>query len=204
MVKQERAARTRHTLVRAAAEQFDADGYAGASLAKISKAAGISLGAVTFHFSSKAELAEAVEQEGRAEVRAALHRMNVNSAPPLDQLSSLALELTRLIEQEDIVRAMLRLERERAGAAHWSDIWLPTADDLLRRAYDNGELRTTAHPEAMATLVVHLIAGAEIVLRRRRFVAAEQPESAVERLARIWQLVMTGVSAPASTMRPEA
>lgn len=204
MVKQERAARTRHTLVRAAAEQFDAEGYAGASLAKISKAAGISLGAVTFHFSSKAELAEAVEREGRAEVRAAMQRMNVSPAPPLDQLSGLTLELARLIEQEEVVRAMLRLERERAGATHWSEIWLPTADELLRRAYDNGELRASAHPEAMATLVVHLIAGAEIVLRRRRAVAAESPENAVELLTRIWQLVLTGVSAPVTTVRPDA
>ncbi|MCX4681782.1 TetR family transcriptional regulator [Streptomyces sp. NBC_01433] len=195
MVKQERAARTREGLVRAAAAQFDQDGYAGASLAKISRAAGISLGAVTFHFPSKAELAEAVEEEGRAEVTGALRRMADASNTPLQQLADLTLELARLIEREDTVRALLRLERERAATDHWTEIWLPTADELLRRAYDSGDLRASAHPEAMTTLVVHLVAGSEIVLRRHRTAGAPAHESAVDMLARIWQLVLTGISA---------
>ncbi|MER7048043.1 TetR/AcrR family transcriptional regulator [Streptomyces jumonjinensis] len=202
MVKQERAARTREGLVHAAASQFDLDGYAGASLVRISKAAGISLGAVTFHFPSKAELAEAVESQGRAQVRATLSRMAVGSAPALEQLGELTLELARLIEQEDTVRAMVRLERERPGRAHWSEIWLPTADELLRRAYDSGELRASAQPEAMSTLVVHLIAGAEITLRRHRAAGTAPSEGAVDLLARIWQLVLTGISARRITPGP--
>ncbi|MFE5245028.1 MULTISPECIES: TetR/AcrR family transcriptional regulator [unclassified Streptomyces] len=197
-MKQERAARTRRTLLRAAATQFDRDGYAGTSLARVSKAAGISLGAVTFHFSSKADLADAVEDEGRAEVRAALQRLEARSAP-LQHLAALTLELARLIEQEDTVRALLRLERERPGDASWTEIWLPTADGLLRRAYDSGDLRATAHPEAMSTLVVHLVAGAEIVLRRHRSAGTATPESAVDLLARIWQLVMTGIASTGGT-----
>ncbi|MGY3677193.1 ScbR family autoregulator-binding transcription factor [Streptomyces sp. TE33382] len=194
MVKQERAARTRETLVRAAAEQFDREGYAGASLSKISRAAGISLGAVTFHFPNKAGLAEAVEKAGRDEVARTLRRMSDSPTAPLQQLADLTLELARLIEQEDTVRALLRLERERAATPHWTEIWLPTADELLRRAYDSGDLRASAHPKAMATLVVHLVAGAEIVLRRHRSAGAPAPESAADLLARIWQLVLTGVS----------
>jgi AcrR family transcriptional regulator len=194
MVKQERAARTRSTVLRSAAAQFDLDGYAGASLAKISKAAGISLGAVTFHFSSKADLAEAVEAEGRATVRAAIERIEDISDTPLRHLADLTLELARLIEHEDTVRALLRLERERPGDSVWTEIWLPTADELLQQAYDNGDLQPSAHPKVMAALIVHLMAGAEVVFRRHRAAGLPTPDSSVELLSRIWQLVMTGAA----------
>ncbi|WP_228121232.1 helix-turn-helix domain-containing protein [Streptomyces fagopyri] len=61
MVKQVRAARTRQALVRAAAEVFADDGYALASLPAISRRAGVSTGALHFHFPSKDLLAREVE-----------------------------------------------------------------------------------------------------------------------------------------------
>ena len=70
MVKQERAARTRQALVRAAAQVFAQDGFVLASLTSISKKAGVSNGALHFHFESKQALARAVEEEAVAVVRA--------------------------------------------------------------------------------------------------------------------------------------
>lgn len=61
MVKQERAARTRETLIRSAAQIFDREGFSVASLTGISSLAGVSNGALHFHFASKAALADAVE-----------------------------------------------------------------------------------------------------------------------------------------------
>ncbi|WP_420834079.1 TetR family transcriptional regulator [Streptomyces antarcticus] len=64
MAKQERAARTRESLVRAAAEVFAEQGFVTASIAVISRRAGVSAGGLHFHFESKTALAQAVE--GRA------------------------------------------------------------------------------------------------------------------------------------------
>ncbi|MFD3722337.1 TetR family transcriptional regulator [Streptomyces sp. NPDC058674] len=61
MVKQERAARTRESLVRAAAEVFAEQGFTTASIAAISRRAGVSAGGLHFHFESKTALADAVE-----------------------------------------------------------------------------------------------------------------------------------------------
>ncbi|MEV3915019.1 ScbR family autoregulator-binding transcription factor [Streptomyces canus] len=63
MAKQDRAVRTRQALVQAAAEVFAREGFVQASLTSISRTAGVSTGALHFHFESKVQLALAVERE---------------------------------------------------------------------------------------------------------------------------------------------
>lgn len=198
MVKQERAVRTRSALVRAAAAEFDRDGYEGTSLARISKVANISIGAVTFHFSSKSELADAVFEEGRAMTIAALEQMAAEPAPALRAVVDLSLELTRLMEEETAVRSAIRLSRERPGSPSWSDLWLPTVRQLLDRAYENGQLRDDALPADVTALVEHLLSGAEAYLRHRMGTEVAY-ESAVGQLKRLWHLALVGVSADGST-----
>ncbi|MFE2340203.1 TetR family transcriptional regulator [Streptomyces sp. NPDC059431] len=198
MVKQERAVRTRMALVRAAAAEFDRDGYNGTSLAQISKVAKISIGAVTFHFSSKSELADAVFEEGRAVTVAALEQMASEPVPALRAVVDLSLELTRLMEEETAVRSAIRLSRERPGGESWSDLWLPTVRQLLDRAYENGQLRDDALPGDVTTLVEHLLGGAEAYLRRRTGTELAY-ESAVGQLKRLWHLALVGVSATGET-----
>ncbi len=70
MAKQERAARTRWLLIQAAAETFVQKGFTRASIAAISRQAGVSNGALHFHYETKDALADAVEQSA-----AALRRM---------------------------------------------------------------------------------------------------------------------------------
>ena len=65
MVKQERAARTRQALIQAAAEVFAEEGFVTASLSTISRRAGVSNGALHFHFANKGMLADAVEVIGQ-------------------------------------------------------------------------------------------------------------------------------------------
>src|ERR1700760_667721 len=60
VVKQERAERTRETIIRAAASIFERDGFAAAPLSGITRRATVTKGALYFHFSSKRELAQAV------------------------------------------------------------------------------------------------------------------------------------------------
>ncbi|WP_405435191.1 TetR/AcrR family transcriptional regulator [Streptomyces avidinii] len=69
MVKQERAARTREALVRAAAEVFAEEGFATASIAVISRRARLSAGGLHFHFASKNALARAVEERAERALR---------------------------------------------------------------------------------------------------------------------------------------
>ncbi|MFD3532138.1 TetR family transcriptional regulator [Streptomyces sp. NPDC058664] len=198
MVKQERAVRTRAGLVRSAAAEFDRDGYAGTSLSQISKAAGVSIGAVTFHFASKADLAEAVREEGHAVTRTALERVTAERTSALRAVVDLTVELARLMEREVLVRASVRLARELPGGASWSGNWLPTVRDLLDEAHRTGQLRDGAPPEDVTILVEYLTGGAEASLRARPGTEGE-PESPVDQLNRVWRLALAGVSATGDT-----
>lgn len=60
MVQQERAFRTRHVVLEAAAQVFAEHGYATARIADILKIAGVTKGALYFHFDSKETLAKGV------------------------------------------------------------------------------------------------------------------------------------------------
>lgn len=196
MVKQERAARTRNALVQAAATRFDCDGYAGTSLNRISRDAGISMGALTFHFASKSELADAVGEMGRSATLAVLDDVDERPAEPLRQLVELTVALTRLLETDDTVRAAVRLEREHLGTSSWWSCWLPTVRRLLQQADEEQLLRSTARPEAVVALVTHLVGGAEMLLRHRPVAAAAKPVSSAALVGRVWSLVLTGIAVP--------
>ncbi|MBN3932816.1 TetR/AcrR family transcriptional regulator [Streptomyces verrucosisporus] len=202
MVKQERALRTRAAVLRAAAEAFDHGGYEGASLSQVSKAAGMSVGALTFHFSTKADLADAVMEEGWAAVQAVLERVAGERTPALRAIIDITLELARLMEENVAVRSAIRLTRERPTASTWSDSWLPTVRKLLDEAHRSGQLREDALPADVATLVEHLTSGAEAYTRERSGTGPGRStghQSAAGRLERVWHLVLTGVRAPEAT-----
>lgn len=57
MVQQQRAIRTRRVFLEAAAEVFDEHGYDAATISAILERAGLTRGALYFHFTSKEELA---------------------------------------------------------------------------------------------------------------------------------------------------
>ncbi|MFB7943191.1 TetR family transcriptional regulator, partial [Streptomyces sp. NPDC056049] len=83
MSKQERAARTRYALIRSAAELFEQRGYAQARLAEISAGAGVSSGALHFHFENKAAVAQAVENEASRSLRRAARAAQERNAAAL-------------------------------------------------------------------------------------------------------------------------
>lgn len=67
MARQERAVRTRRAILEAAASVFDERGYEAATIADILTRAGVTKGALYFHFSSKQDLARGVLDEQFAE-----------------------------------------------------------------------------------------------------------------------------------------
>ncbi|MEU5950671.1 ScbR family autoregulator-binding transcription factor [Streptomyces sp. NPDC047525] len=193
MVKQQRAARTREALVQAAAAAFDCVGYEAASLAQVSKSAGISMGALTFHFPTKEQLAVAVQTRGACATRIAAEQITAGADRPLRSVVDLTLEVARLLEKDVSVRAAARLTRECPRVeTPWSAVWLPAVEALLAQASEE-ELRPNVDPQAILTLTSHLIAGTENYIRWCGLVPEER-ESAQEQLCRLWRLVLPGIS----------
>lgn len=203
--QQERAERTRRALIEAAAAEIDRNGYDRTSLVRICQLARISMGALTFHFPSKGELADEISQLGGEATRAAVGRVSVSELPELHVVVELTLALARLLEEDARVRSAARLARERPGAAEpWIGSWLPAVRDLLARAGEDGQLRAGAAPGAVAALVVYVMAGVEAYVRA---VAADGPGGcpggwepgqagdAAAKLDLIWELVLHGIEA---------
>ncbi|MFD8256380.1 TetR family transcriptional regulator, partial [Streptomyces werraensis] len=66
--KQDRAIRTRHTILQAAAKVFEEHGYQAATISEILSEAGVTKGALYFHFQSKEHLAQGVLTEQNNEL----------------------------------------------------------------------------------------------------------------------------------------
>lgn len=187
MVMQERAVRTREALVRAAAAEIDGKGYAGATLSGICKSAEVSMGALTFHFANKSELADAVVERGCEVTRELVDAVVASRQCALRSVEALTLGLAELLEEDVAVRSAALLARERPEAAtDWTAVWLPVVRGLLENAGEQGELRAGALPVTVAALVAHLLAGAEVQRRCG---------GTVNRLEPIWELVLNGVAA---------
>lgn len=201
MVRQERAVRTRQALVDAAASEFDRSGYDGTSLNRVCRAAGITMGALTFHFAAKDELADAVQSQGQQITRQALDSLPDDEAPALHRAVDLTLELARLLEAEPAVRSAARLSRERPDRdLEWSATWLGTVQGLFEQAYGEGQLHSAVRPASLAELSLYLMIGTECRARADHESAGSGRElSAVEQLRQIWDIVQYGIGGPPGT-----
>ncbi|WP_221888956.1 TetR/AcrR family transcriptional regulator, partial [Streptomyces sp. WAC08241] len=158
MKKKEQAARTRAVLVLAAANNFDRHGYDGTSLAAVCAEAGTTMGALTFHFRSKAVLAEAVADEGVG----ALRRVRAGrpaGARALQDLSSLVLDVVTTLRHGVHARSAVRLITEGHVVSDWPAEWRDGVHELLERAHRSGELVEGVRPGAATQLVLHLVEG---------------------------------------------
>ncbi|MFF2774210.1 TetR family transcriptional regulator [Streptomyces sp. NPDC058052] len=199
MTKQLRAVRTRQALVSAAASEFDRSGYAGAALNRVCRAAGITMGALTFHFATKDELASAVQVQGQVITRAALAGLPAGPAPALHRAIDVTLELARLLEEEPAVRSASRLSRERPNEnLAWTTSWIGALQDLFGQAYRDGQLHAAVRPEDLATLSRFLVLGAEDRVRAESARSGAEPRDsgAVEEVRQMWDIIQRGICGP--------
>ncbi|WP_327358766.1 ScbR family autoregulator-binding transcription factor [Streptomyces sp. NBC_01304] len=187
MVKQERAARTRQSLIRAAAEVFAQDGFAPASLNAISRRAGVSNGALHFHFETKLALAQAVHDEARETVRGL-----TQLAPPGDGGGALQVlvdathGLMRRLAEDVVVRAGFELcnDLSRGDVSELRWAWQQWIEDTLRRADREGLLAEGVSPEAAAPAIMAATVGFEVLGSANSEWLSEQ------RIARFWDLML--------------
>lgn len=199
MAKQSRAEHTRLHLVRSAAELFDQGGFAGTTLADVSRAAGVTKGAFYFHFSSKDELAGAIQAEACVVLRAAVYR--AVGRPALQSLVDLTHELVWWLEREPLVRASFRTAREcgQRGSPFLDFYaeWLSAVEGLLRDAERRGELAAGVDIEQALTLVLAVSAGLEML-----WWAKIRRGSMIESLTGMWSMVLPGLAKLPSHLRP--
>ncbi|MFF4851226.1 ScbR family autoregulator-binding transcription factor [Streptomyces sp. NPDC001194] len=186
---QERSERTRRKLVHAGAEMFHRSGYANATLLEIAVFAGVTKGALYFHFASKEELAEAVQLRGCELLRDAVRELRASGGSPLQTLVDTTNWLALSLREEPAVPASFRITKECAGlpalSTDFHRIWLAEVCGLLREARDAGELRAGGSWEGVESLVAAAACGIETLA------ATGMPYAELQRrVSGLWSLLL--------------
>jgi AcrR family transcriptional regulator len=162
---QVRAARTRQALIAAAAQLIDDRGMKGTGLLDISRAAGVSKGALYFHFSSKDELVAAVREEARDCLLTLAGECLDGGESTLAGAARFTVAVSRRMKENAVLRAGLRLESEgglddRDGGGSLRDGWLALLRERLAADAAAGRL-CAADPDSTANLIAAVTVGLE-------------------------------------------
>ncbi|MCT4356214.1 TetR family transcriptional regulator [Streptomyces sp. Je 1-79] len=183
-VRQERAEATRQAILDGAATAFDSAGFGSTSLTDIVRHAGVTKGALYFHFQSKESLAEAlVEEQFLAVNPPSTTVLGVQSL--IDRSHQLAEELRVNVR----VRAGVRLILERgllgdADPAAYNE-WSEQLREALAFAQGRGDVRPEVNVADVAVYVVGAFTGIQITSHVRTGRADLH-----DRLADLWRLLL--------------
>jgi AcrR family transcriptional regulator len=185
--RQDRAERTRNVILDAAAEAFEARGFAGASLSDILSRAGVTKGALYFHFASKEELAkEIVEAQWNFEIPSV-----ENSANPMQDLIDLSHAFCHSLCTNIRMRASNRLVAEANFDQPYPQVysrWITVIREHLEAARENGDLRQEWDVEEVAAYIGGAVLGIQTmsgVLNNRTDLR--------DRLIDMWKISLPGL-----------
>ncbi|MFG3104734.1 ScbR family autoregulator-binding transcription factor [Streptomyces sp. NPDC048182] len=200
MARQDRAIRTRQAILVAAAKVFDSVGYDAATIAEILKEAGVTKGALYFHFTSKEVLAQAVLDE------------QVRALPPvpvpqlkLQQVVDEALLLTQLLQKETgdpIIRGSVSLTIDPAVGAAGLDqkvpmrMWVDYTRSLLAQAREAGELLPHVDLDALARLSTGAFTGVQMLSN-----ILEGRTDMLRRVCELYTYVLSAATVPGVLVR---
>ena len=193
MARQERAIRTRRTILDAAAAVFDERGYTSATIGEILGRAGVTKGALYFHFASKEALARAVIAEmvqRWGDLRGQVSRSGVD---PLEALLGLVGEVIRRLIEDPIARGGTRLLNDlprsvQDAGGHYHRVERDVAA-LLVEAAQAGLLREGIDSALVARQIVALVTG-----HRRICDAIEDRQGLRQRIDEAWMLLLPTIA----------
>ncbi|MCX4633226.1 MULTISPECIES: ScbR family autoregulator-binding transcription factor [unclassified Streptomyces] len=157
MAEQVRAIRTRQSILAAAAKIFEEHGYQAATISQILREAGVTKGALYFHFQSKEDLAQGVlaEQDQRLIVP--------DRASKVQEIVDVLVLHAHRLQTDPMVRAGVRLSMDQLAQGldrsgpflRWGEVGCA----LLQKAQAQGELLPHVVPSETADVIVGSFAG---------------------------------------------
>src|ERR1700693_4067661 len=106
----EEAALTREQLLRAALTVFRNQGYATTTLDDVASAAGVTRGAIYWHFGGKAELYNALVSEHLTRTYAVFESVLTQTGTPMDRLRRFMRRFLEYLEEDADYRTVLELK----------------------------------------------------------------------------------------------
>jgi AcrR family transcriptional regulator len=163
-LKQERALRTRARIIQAAAQAFADTGFPNVTIQDVAELAGMTKGAVYFHYANKEALALSVADEFYHRINTIAGGIEDQHLPPLTSVAELLLQTAHALQHDVVIQAGARLQIERAMIQ--SELPIPYqnyTDQLttwLNQATTHGHLTNTT-PATLAQVLVSAFFGAQ-------------------------------------------
>ncbi|MCM2416250.1 MULTISPECIES: ScbR family autoregulator-binding transcription factor [unclassified Streptomyces] len=164
-LKQERAIRTREGILRAASQLFADKGYPSVTILDVAQLAGMTKGAVYFHYTNKEALAHAVTSEFYERLPAIAQTVEDLGLSPLASVAELLTRTALALRDDTVMQAGARLQIERALIG--IDLPVPFQNYTrmvcawLEMADEQGELQHAAPPRALARVIVSAFFGTQ-------------------------------------------
>jgi len=192
VAQQARAVVTRAAIISGAAAVFQQRGYGSTSLADVCTMAGVTKGALYFHFDSKEALARAIiaaQHEASWSIGRDLLDAHVRG---LDAMIVMSLEIADQLHNNPVVSAGVRLTLEAANFESPVDApyldWMKAAEEFLRRGQAEGDISNTVAVCGAAHFIISAFTGVQVVsdvLTRR--------EDIQQRLVEMWMMLLPGL-----------
>ncbi|GAB3528855.1 ScbR family autoregulator-binding transcription factor [Arthrobacter monumenti] len=194
MAQQARAQITRKSIIDGAAKVFLDVGYAHTTMAQVAASAGVTKGALYFHFDSKQALARAVIDENLTATTAIGMRVLSGGYCALESLVRISAGVAELTENP-LTRAAVRLTMENSKLVFGEEIphedWIKTCENLIQRAIAEGSIRPDIDASVLAGFLVSAHTGVDTVTG---MVPAR--EDVLLRLEEMWKMVLPGIVPP--------
>ncbi|MFF4032882.1 ScbR family autoregulator-binding transcription factor [Streptomyces sviceus] len=190
MARQERAIRTRRTIVEAAGAVFDEHGYAASTIAMVLERADVTKGALYFHFPSKESLAQAVLDE----------QLPLGAVPPhpckVQEIVDTTFVFGQRLRTNSLLKGSVRLTVDQCappGVDHTGPFrqWSEHVVSLLQEAREQGELLPTVALPDTADLLVGAFAGVQLMSR-----ALHGREDLAHRISVMWAHMLPSIVVP--------
>ncbi|MGW7427314.1 ScbR family autoregulator-binding transcription factor [Streptomyces sp. NPDC054813] len=164
--KQQRSIRTRVQILEAAAVVFARNGFADVTLLDIAEQAGVTKGAVYFHYANKESIAIAVSEEYFARLAALSAGVKRLKLPPLPATVKLLHRVAVTLRDDTLFQAAVRLHLDRHQIISDSPTrpfvdFIAHCQELLTEAKRQGQLPDGVDPERLARVLVAAFFGAQ-------------------------------------------
>ncbi|MER6162596.1 ScbR family autoregulator-binding transcription factor [Streptomyces sp. NPDC001868] len=192
MAQQKRAVETRRAVLEAAAAVFADHGYTAATVADILQVAGVTKGALYFHFDSKEALARGVLE------------VQTDQPPPeheikLQEMVDLVMTVAHRLPLDPVLRAGARLSADPTGRKHYGSawpLWVDVLTEIVTRAHERGETLSHVVPREVAELVVGTFYGVQLYSQLETNLADVE-----HRISVLLQHLLPSIASPAVLMR---
>ncbi|MEV7526596.1 ScbR family autoregulator-binding transcription factor [Streptomyces sp. NPDC091371] len=191
-VKQQRAEITRQAILDGAAIAFDAAGFGGTSLSEVVRHAGVTKGALYFHFPSKEALARTLVDE-QFQISADVPALE---DPGLQTVIDLSHQMAFGLRGNVRVRAAIRLVIEFGSFTDPDpspyNTWIETCRNCLTPAQARGDVLPSLDVDDLAVFLVGSFTGIQVTSHVRT-----HREDLHTRITDLWDFLLPGI-VPAS------